>query len=479
VYQRRLEKSALALLAVRRALAAHRLLARRADGFLHLLEAVSSADPQHFTQVWSDPVSYFWVRRAVHFLAGCRGEPMGTVERAYCAEVGAQDPAEALEVHLEEFKRFALAIALVSGSNIAFAEPYAVALPLAIPGTDLIITGGRRAAITGVFEGVIQSINPPCQIAIGDTARDGIRMERCPTVSVGHNRVFLNPARFRLPGIGFPIDWTEGPLEFQSKHLPTVVEALEAIRSLQPATFAHMEQALHTIALRPSDGTVFNVSASEMPGAFVCTVPSDAYALAGVFIHEFHHNTLFAIEESGAFFEPSERDQLEGENHYSPWVETLRPLHGILHAVYVFLPVFHFWHAVLDDSPLDDVRLAYAREQMARIPVQLRIGVNQLRRHARFTEVGSTLFEEMAKGAAATEQAARAIGATLHSAVMGISPSGALRPVHRDGRTLTVGEAMLEHMTKTDVNGECTEERAALEREISTAKPIRLPAPSA
>ena len=306
VYQRRLEKSALALIAVGRAVKEDRRLAGGAGDFLDLHDWVSSAEARHFTQVWSDPVAYFWVRRAVHFLAGCHGEPLGTVERAYCAEVGAPTAAAALEIHLHELKRFALAIALVGGSDIAFAEPYEAALPLAIPGTDLVVSGPGRVTIAGVTRGAIELHDPPRTIAVEDARRDGVRVERCPTVPLGDSRVFLNAARFRLPGIGFPLEWTKRPLEFQSQHLPTVVESFDAIRRFQPVTFAHMEQGLHTIALRPSDGTLFNISASELPGSFVCTVPADAYALAGAFIHEFHHNTLFAIEEAGAFFESSD-----------------------------------------------------------------------------------------------------------------------------------------------------------------------------
>jgi HEXXH motif-containing protein len=466
VHRRRLEKSALALIALGRVLAQERSLALGIDGFLELLDQVSSAAPQHFTQVWSDPVAYFWVRRAVHFLASCRGQPLGTVELAYCAEVGARSPTEALELHLEEFKRFALAIAFISGDEIVFAEPYAATLPLAIPGTDVIVTGGERAMIAGARGASLELIDPRRTIGVENGMREGVRVERCPVVSVGDHQVFLNPARFRLPGIGFPVGWTSASLDLQSRHRPAVEGGLDAIRRLQPVTFAHMEQALHTIALRANDGAAFNISASELPGSFVCTVPSDAYALAGTFIHEFHHNTLFAIEEAGPFLEPGERDEVEGENHYSPWVDTLRPLHGILHAVYVFLPVFRFWRSVLEERPMDEGRLAHAREQVARIPVQLRIGVNQLRRYARFTQAGAALFAEMSKRVAEAEEVARALGATLDSAVIGISPSGTLRPVRLNGQALTVAQAMLDHLTRTDVNGECGEERADLERQI-------------
>ena len=92
VYQRRFEKSGVALIAVQRALSDDPGIVGGVDEFLKLYEWVRRADAQAFTRVWSDPVAYFWVRRAVHFLAACRGEPMGTVERAYCAEVGADKP---------------------------------------------------------------------------------------------------------------------------------------------------------------------------------------------------------------------------------------------------------------------------------------------------------------------------------------------------------------------------------------------------
>jgi hypothetical protein len=221
---------------------------------------------------------------------------------------------------------------------------------------------------------------------------------------------------------------------------------------------------LHTIALKPEDGTFFNLSASDLPGSFVCTVPSDPYALAAAFIHEFHHNTLFGIEESGPFFEADGEDEIEGENHYSPWVETLRPLHGILHAVYVFLPVFRFWAAAEEEGVSDEGRRAFARDQLARIPVQLRIGVSQLRRHAHFTPFGARLFEDLATEVAGAEEAARAMGAVLSAPTIGISPSGSLRPFRLDGRAVSVGESLLEHLSSVDVRDECREEKAALVR---------------
>ena len=405
------------------------------------------------------------MRRAVHFLASCRGEPLGTVEREYCAEVRAASPREALAHHLGEFKRFALALAVIAGQDITFSEPYEASLPLAIPGTPFVMLGDTHATIAGFTQGAIEVSNPRRMLSVSDVrtpASNGLRVEVCPIVSCDDVSVFLNPATFHVPGLGIPRDWTELPLSFQFGNAALVRDALSAIGRFQPWTFSHLAAGLHTIGLKPYDEIFVNATASELPGAFVCTLPADQYVLASSFIHEFHHNTLFGIEERGPFFEASEEDEIEGENHYSPWVESLRPLHGILHAVYVFLPVFRFWSAILRDASLDETRLAFARDQLARIPVQLQIGINQLRRHARFTPLGAALLEAMATQAAKAQEDARTMGLTLRTPVIGITASGALRPLIRAGRQVTVGESLLEHMETTDIHGECAEEKPLL-----------------
>ena len=474
VYHRRLEKSGIGLIAAARALSADRQLVPGIDEFLRLYEWVARADPDHFTQVWRDPGAYFWIRRAVHFLASCRGEPLGTVERDYCTEVGADGPREALAHHLREFKPFALALGIVAGKDISFPEPYEASLPLAIPGTPFVLVGDHDgdtyATIAGYSRGAIEVLNPHKMLPVSDkrsTAGNGLRVEVCPTIKCDDVSVFLNPATFRMPGIGIPREFTELPLAFQFEHAGLATEALSAIRRFQPSTFSHLAAGLHTIALKPYDDILVNVTASELPGAFVCTVPSDPYALAASFIHEFHHNTLFGIEEQGSFFEASGEDEIEGENHYSPWVETLRPLHGILHAVYVFVPVFRFWNAILRDASLSETRLGFARAQLAGIPAQLQIGVNQLRRHAKLTPLGSMLVEALAAEAQQAQTEARMMGVTLKTPILGIASSGAMRPLIRAGRNVTVGESLLEHLEARDVLGECAAEKAMLSAEMN------------
>jgi len=451
VYRRRLEKSAAALIAVQRSLRSESHRVRGADEFLKLYEWLARADAECFTRVWADPVAYYWVRRTVHFLAAIHGAPLGTLEKSYCAEVGASGPIEALRIHLGEFKRFVLAAAMISGTDVVFTEPYVATIPLSLPGTGLNLTGSGTVSIRGLCRGKIDADDP--------------QIVNCPTVEVGGFRLTLNPILFNLPGVGFGGEWTILPLEFQARHSELVTETLSAIARLQPETFSHFGQAIRTVALKPArEGNFGSISSSELPGAFVCSVPCDSYELAATFIHEFHHNRLYYLEETGPFFEPATEDEFEGENHYSPWRETLRPLHGLLHALYVYLPVFRFWVAAVREGGLIGARLAYAKDQLGRIPFQLRVGVNQLRRHAKFTPFGAMLFEQMARETTDSELEAGTLGVTLATAAMSLRAGGIFRPTMREGdsRQMTIGETLLAHLERSDIRGECAEERLLL-----------------
>lgn len=463
-YTARFEKSAAALIAVQRTLAADAL--SDCAEFLQLFKFVSEASAEHFTELWSDPVAYYWVRRTVHFLAALRGAAMGRVELAYGAEVGAAGPAEALRYHLADFKRFALALAILSGRELVFAEPYLTTLPLALPGTSLVIAGMGNISIHGVtathLDATYHADRVSLPIAGGVAASISTpRIERCPLVDAGGVGIPLNPALFRLPGIGLSAEWTEPSSDFQLLGAESLTEALSLVASLQPQSFAQFSQALRALAVKPMrEGSFSSLSSSELPGAFICSLPCDRYELAATLIHEFHHNRFFYIEESGAFFEGGGEDPIDGENHYSPWREGLRPLHGLLHALYVYLPVFRFWNTAVDAQQLEAEQVGYAMDQLARIPAQLRIGVNQIRRYARLTNFGAVLFEQIAREASAAESHAIAIGASLATPAMSLRTSGALRPIlSADHRPLSVGETLLDHITTRDIRDECAAER--------------------
>jgi len=473
-YAARYEKSAAALIAVEKTLAADSTSST--IEFRRLFEFIAQASPGHFTQLWSDPVAYYWVRRAVHFLAALRGAPMNRIEHAYCAEVGAAGAAEALPIHLADFKRFALALAILSDCDFSFAESYTISLPFALPGTQLVISGSGslsiRRATRGRIDATYQGKRVTLPIADSDAPTSTPHITRCPCIAVGDVSIPLNPALFRLPGLGLSGEWTEPAADFQLLHSAALTDALALVAKIQPQTFAQFPEGMKTLALKPMhEGSFSSLSSSELPGAFICSVPCDRYELAATLIHEFHHNRLYFIEEDGAFFEASGEDVVDGENHYSPWRDGLRPLHGLFHALYVYLPVFRFWSAAVEAKQLEGDQLAYALDQLARIPVQLRIGVNQIRRHAHLMPFGARLFEPMATEVSAAESKAIAIGASLATAAMSSRTSGALRPILGDDhRPLSVGETLLDHLITRDLIDECASERRWLRGSLSRAR---------
>ena len=443
-----------------------------------LFKFISEASAQDFTQLWSDPAAYFWVRRAVHFLAACNGASMGPVELAYCAEVGATDPHDALRIHLADFKRFALGLAILSGEEFNFPEPYVATLPLALPGTDLVVAGIERICIHGVTTSHLDVTYDGGRIALPITndSASTPRVERCPCIEADGVRIPLNSALFRLPGIGLSREWTAPSSDFQRQGSQALGEAMSLVARIQPESVAQFRHALKVLALKPMrEGTFSSLSSSELPGAFICSVPCDRYELAATLIHEFYHNRLYFIEEGGPFFEERGQDSVDGENHYSPWRDGLRPLHGIFHALYVYLPVFRFWSGLFRKGELNGIQLAYAKDQLARIPFQLRVGVNQLRRHAKFSSFGSMLFEQMAAETAFAQEQSRALEISLDLPAISLRSTGILLPMRGevDGPELTIGETLRAHLEKSDRRLECAEEKALLDRVIASDSSAR------
>lgn len=431
-----------------------------AKEFLALYQVIAGADAEHVARVWRDPMAYHWVRRAIGLLAHRRGVPLSRFDQTYCDELG----ADALALHLRSFARFVLALGLVASRDVALATPYDTALPLALPGTELALGGRGRTVVCGVTAGGVDVLHADVHARLvreAEAMADDPRLECCPVVDVGEAHVALNPYVFQLAGLGLPRDPTA-----EGAQAELVAEALRTLRHFHPDAFAHFADTVRVVALKEvARGDFGTLSNSELPGAFVCSLPSDPFTLAADFIHESYHHRLFAIEETGAFFESDGEDAIEGELHYSPWRDAPRPLHGIFHAVYVYLPVYRFWSASWRADAHAGRRRDHVRDQLARIPAQLRIGVNQLRGNARFTPIGRALFDAIECDVSRIEDEAAALGATLDTPAVSQRASGVFQPVvgADDRRPLTVGETLLAHLRKCDVRGECAAEASALE----------------
>lgn len=173
--------------------------------------------------------------------------------------------------------------------------------------------------------------------------------------------------------------------------------------------------------------------------------------MADAFIHEFHHNRLFFIEEKGQFLISSDADPLMDNIYYSPWRMDIRPLQGVLHATYVYIPVTEFWFNAAEEGKASEKHLAYARSQLLSGYLQLVIGLFQLNRFGSFTALGQKFFSELSKAVEEIGEKARRRPLSYDSPAIICQENGDLLPLtcKKTKRELNIAEGVLDHLEKS------------------------------
>lgn len=458
IFHERYEKSASALIAVARVLDRRRPLDGAEDEFLALYARAVAMKPSLFTRVWTDPGAYFWVRMAYQLVATCvNGAALTPLAAAYCRSVDAADPRQALARHLEDFKRFMLALHLLGRSECRFASPFRTRLPLTIPATRLTIEGEGQIEISRLARRRLDIVHAGKRVSLPlAVARGGgsaaLRVVEYPEVGHAGVCVALHPPAFDLPGLDFAAPALAAGLDVQRRHRLLIAHTLALVQTHQRRTFVQFREVMRTIALKPRRaGTYTNITHSDLPGAFIASVVENPYELADTFIHEFHHNRLFFIEERGAFFDSAAENALTGRGYYSPWRDDPRPLHGLFHAVYVAIPVARFWLDVYATGDLDPASRAYAIDRILRGIAQLELGVDELERSASLSAFGRTLFDQMRlEVTELRHDIGCSYGLPSDAPAIECRDDGAFEPEISKvtGKALTVREAVAEHVRR-------------------------------
>jgi len=469
VYQRRYEKTATALMAVEQALRARRPLEGGEDEFLSLYATLAAADPDTFTVIWEDPFAYFWARFAYELVGWCLNpepQPIGLAK--YCASLGAEEPHRALALHLEEFKKFIIALEMKSGTTRRFDRPLHTKLPFSIPGTRVSVLGRGPIEVVSISDTALEVIHEGrtwC-LALGGAISDPAmpRLVERPVACHGDFEITLKPETFCVPGIEAARALLDLADDYQEQQVALVQEALALVDRHQPAALEHMRELVQVIAFKPAaSGDYSNVSFSDLPGAFILSAVQEPYWMADALIHELLHNRLFFVVDGGELLE-SVGEAAESSEFYSPWRDDLRPLSGLLHAVYVYIGVTRFWFSVWRSCETNGVRREYAEDQAVRAVLDLRIGVAQLRRYASFTQAGVDLFKEM-------EIEVDSLGATMRA--LKLSPAapaaiargdGQIVPFGftKDGRRLSILETIVAHAEQYDIHRQCADLKSIL-----------------
>ena len=336
------------------------------------------------TRTWltGEPYAYLWGRLAYELLATVlRPASAGMGSAGYYCRINRLGPERALARHLHDFERLLIAAAVLEGGDMELEMPVVASAPFALPGTALTVDGQDRVFIQGVRSGRLQT-----------ESGNGTMY---PILEYAGHEWRMQPAVFNVPVSGISVEvWAEG-LDFQRRHADGLEGALCILDGLEGGMLDQIRAGLRVIALRRegSPGDLTNLSHCDLPGAISISPSPHPYELANIVWHEFLHNRLFALEEEGLFLDPvaQETDELI----YSPWRTDYRPMHGLLHGVYVFTGVGHYWLSVAGAAGTPRPVGKLARTRILKGLYQVRMGLALLRRHARLTGRGGRLLDSL------------------------------------------------------------------------------------
>jgi HEXXH motif-containing protein len=461
IYRRRYEKAATALVAVERVLRRERPLEGGEDEFLDLYPQLASADPNRFTEIWHDPSAYLWARRAYELLGWCLkpAPPPGYIKE-YSEFLGTCEPQRALAMHLDQFKTFIVGLELTSGNTRYFRRPLAADLPLSVPGSKYSLMGRGPILINGVAAGAINAVHDgrSVRIAPGQStaATDMVRIIERPEAALGDYRLLLRPETFYLPGIEAAEALRNLPEEFQKEQVGLIEQALRLVQRHHPMAFHHLCELVQVIALKPAaSGNFSNISYSDLAGAFILSAVQEPYWIADALIHETFHNRLFFIQE----IDPILADPDDESGYYSPWRDDLRPLNGLLHAIYVYVQVCRFWCAVWRSTETSGIRREYVQDQGARASLQLQIAAHELRKFGKFTAQGSELFEALENDVDAVAAEVEAAGMREDGTAMIVRSNGLIVPaeIGSNREPLSIIDTVRRHAYHYDKKSQCSD----------------------
>jgi HEXXH motif-containing protein len=267
----------------------------------------------------------------------------------------------------------------------------------------------------------------------------------------------LQPHTFNVPGLADIPSVVPTGVAYQWEVFEIAQKALQAMSQYDAATHRQFMESMRVIALKPESASgVVNTSCSRLPGAAVFTTYRHPLVLAEDFIHEFHHNRLFALEEAGDFLVADGIDPIRDEKFYSPWREDPRPFYGLFHAEYVFDRVLEFWLNVVTDKTLDEETRRFAECRVACLRLQLEMTTIQLRTFATFTEFGQRLFDEIESAVFDKSQKIDALGIDGDVPAWTPMTNGTFSPdLDASDRQLTVAEVLQRHVERFDTFERC------------------------
>ena len=439
----------------------HESPADRADtrAFASAWSELSACRPETFTRVVSSALAYAVTRR---------------IEAARAGQDGLAVEGDFADALLD-IGLLALSGAVQEDRDLELSRPLACSLPCHLPGSALVLMGEGPARVHGFIDGAIRVDTGGeivhCAVEPARASKEPgpfpppalPAVVRAPTVRAGQREILLSPWFFAgssLDASNRQITLSYG-LENHLASVAAIQQALDGIQRYAPDTHAQMALALEAVGLEDvfeSDGS--QASLSDLPGSFIVPVYPGVHANMEMWVHEFYHNRLFALEEMGAVFNDPVIESGGGPLLYSPWRVEPRPLKGLLHSAYVFVPVAGFSLARYRDPALSGPERAYALDETIRHTLQLRMATHLMEtRRADFSDWGQLILDQLASAvddlvaqceAAGLPEDAPAWVATRRG-------TGPLEPLTwpDGGGAVSVRDNVRNNTRRGDVNGDC------------------------
>lgn len=152
-------------------------------------------------------------------------------------------------------------------------------------------------------------------------------------------------------------------------------------------------QALRTLVPLPADdgGGPRSATSGWLWGAVALGSPRDAWDLAEILVHEFHHLALGALEDNA----PLVGARAHGL-HYAPWRDDPRPLTGLLHGTYANLAMAQFW-AVESEQQADRAYTLKAETEFAWRHLATGDAIHDLEASGGLTEAGRAFLDGLTR----------------------------------------------------------------------------------
>lgn len=361
------------------------------SGFSEYFEHVSRLKAGAVQAVFGTPQGFFWnaVTRALleaKFHSGSR--PL--LLQQY---LGPSDENLdiAIERHLHEFGRFALAASAKAGQDAIFDRPVRLKGPSVLPGIGIALL---PESIGAEFE--LRELNETL-VSAGENARYGEKLQQWPGVTVLRMPSWQGPLGHIVVDGWDPVfnfSWIE---RYPRLHKPeackefaaTLSSALQCIDRYEPGLAESISLIIDSITpmdTRESGAEMCSGTFSPMFGACFLSDTPEPMFVAEMLVHEFCHTRLRLAQESISLFKTENPGPAV---YYSPWRDDPRPLDALAHGLFVFGRIARFWLNVHGSGSESPMTRELALRRLGTLIYQLRYAFREFTDNAGLTAYGA------------------------------------------------------------------------------------------